>query len=104
LETNPPSTDYALSRYEAARELQAMLKEWQAQRPLPTQEMRSLADSIREMYLRGDRALKTAIETGFLEHVFEEESLIPLFQSWQNDKNLSEAFQFAQEWAGDHQR
>ncbi len=96
---NPVATDYVHSRFEAARELRGLLSHWAGLSTPPRSAISILIASVTKLYVGGDRSLRNAIVTGFLEHVFEESELIALFADWKDDAVLGEAYDEAMQWA-----
>jgi hypothetical protein len=60
------------------------------------------AGAVTELFLASGEDVRTAIETGFLEHVLETAALRPYFEHWSRDSNLREAWERALEWGKAH--
>jgi hypothetical protein len=60
------------------------------------------AGAVTELFLASGEDGRTAIETGFLEHVLETAALRPYFEHWSRDPNLREAWDRALEWGKAH--
>jgi len=97
-----PSEDDVFTRYEAAWTLVTWFQHLSS---LPEDTTLVLGNAVAEItkcYLEGDNEVKLAIENGFLEHVFEEAELRPLFSFWQKDDRLRAAWQGALAWGEEH--
>lgn len=55
--------------------------------------------AVTALYLASDDDVRTAIETGFLEHVLEDEEFRPSFAAWSEDDRLRPAWRAALAWA-----
>jgi hypothetical protein len=64
--------------------------------------LRAAADAITELFLASGEDVRTAIETGFLEHVLETAALRPYFDHWSRNSNLKEAWGRALVWGKAH--
>ena len=60
------------------------------------------AADVTELFLASGEDVRTAIETGFLEHILETAALRPYFERWSRDSNLREAWERALEWGKAH--
>lgn len=60
------------------------------------------AAGVTELFLASGADVRTAIETGFLEHVLETAALRPYFEHWSRDPSLREAWERALEWGKAH--
>ena len=60
------------------------------------------ASAVTKLFLASGTDVRTAIETGFLEHVLETAALRPYFEHWSLDSNLKEAWERALEWGKAH--
>lgn len=58
--------------------------------------------AVTELFLASGEDVRTAIQTGFLEHVLETAALRPYFEHWSRDSNLREAWERALEWGKAH--
>ena len=63
-----------------------------------------VVSQVTETYLAASADARNAIETGFLEHVFERADLVPLFESWRLNPELSEAYELCLAWGRAHRR
>jgi hypothetical protein len=61
-----------------------------------------VASAVTSLYLDSDEDVRTAIETGFLEHALETTALRPYFQHWASDQRLKPAWNRALEWGKSH--
>jgi exonuclease V gamma subunit len=61
-----------------------------------------IVDAVTDLFLEGDQEIRRAIETGFLEHILEQEALGPRFKHWARDERLIEAWQLALAWGRSH--
>jgi hypothetical protein len=96
-----PEDGVAFSRYQAAWTLLSWfqhLSRLADTSPL----LRNAASAVTQLYLESDTEVRTAIETGFLEHVLEDEEFRPLFAGWEQDSRLREAWQAALAWGEAH--
>ena len=60
------------------------------------------ASAVTAAYLSGSPEVQNAIETGFLEHVFEVTQLRRHYAHWASDPRLAEAYASALEWGEAH--
>jgi len=97
-----PQDGVALTRYEAAWTLQAWFDHLAGGPEKAGDVLLETAAAVTRLYLDGDSAVREAIETGFLEHVLEQERLRPLFEHWHADERLREAWQAALAWGEAH--
>jgi|ERR1043166_5986807 hypothetical protein len=88
-------------RYEAAGELEALF-DHVADDPTSGDTLVEMTAAVTEFFLAGDQSVRTAIETGFLEHALEQPRLRPLFAHWANDDRLRRAWQLCSEWGEAH--
>lgn len=96
-----PDNDEIQGRYEAARSLHVWfchLLEMKDTSAVLT----AAAGAVTELFLASGEDVRTAIETGFLEHVLETAALRPYFEHWSRDSNLREAWERALEWGKAH--
>jgi len=96
-----PQGGVALTRYEAAGELEAWfdhLAHMEDTRAI----LQSAVDAVTTLFLAGDGDVRRAIETGFLEHVLEQAPMRPLFSHWAHDERLQEAWRLALAWGKAH--
>ena len=97
-----PQEPECLSRYEAAHLLVRLAEECEVNGACS--DLKQLVDAVTEAYLNGDDDVRTAIETGFLEHAFEHAPLVPYFSHWKDEPDLNAAHILAIEWASAHPR
>lgn len=64
--------------------------------------LQTVAAAVTDLFLRSDSDVQTALETGFLEHVLEQEHLRSFFAHWNEDPRPSEAHQRALAWGESH--
>ncbi|HKW61596.1 MAG TPA: hypothetical protein VJN89_03540 [Candidatus Acidoferrum sp.] len=96
-----PDENIALPRQEAAGELEVWFDHLSAKKD--TQKMlKDVVAAVTELFLNGDDEIRSAIETGFLEHVLEQDSLRPWFSHWAEDERLSKTWQRALAWGQAH--
>ena len=60
------------------------------------------AAAVTELFLTSGEDVRTAIETGFLEHILETAALRPYFEHWSHDSNLRKVWERALEWGKAH--
>jgi len=65
-------------------------------------EIKSAARAITDLFLASGEEIQLAIEQGFLEHALESGGLRPYFEHWSKDARLRETWLAATEWADDH--
>jgi hypothetical protein len=96
-----PEDGAAFSRYQAARVLVSWFQH--LSRLADTGPvLRDAASAVTQLFLESHAEVRTAIETGFLEHVLEDGEFHPLFASWEHDNHLREAWQAAMAWGEAH--
>jgi hypothetical protein len=98
-----PQDELAFDRYEAARTLEAWFDHLADAEGAWDVLSESAAD-VTTLFLAGTEEVRTAIETGFLEHVLEQTRLRPLFSDWQRDDRLRAAWENALAWGEAHPR
>lgn len=96
---NPDPTDTVHSRYDAARHLCRLLELWHRLPHRPADPIDSIVDGVTQLFRAGDAALQTAIETGFLEHVFHTAELVSLFGHWKDEPVFKAAYDNAMQFA-----
>lgn len=92
-----PKSEWAPSRYEAAHTLNNLIrKSWTEISP-------RLAEWIKgrlgQFYLSSDDSVRLSLETGTLEHLFEDREIRQYFSGWNNDQGLRGAFQRSCDWS-----
>ena len=97
-----PQEPECLSRYEAAHFLVRLAEECEVDGAYS--DLKQLVEVVTETFLNGDDDVRTAIETGFLEHAFEHAPLVPYFSHWKDEPELNAAHVLAIEWANAHPR
>ncbi len=102
--TSPEQYEDLHSRYEAAGELAGFLELAWKHRQETEELVTTLVDRVTRLYLESDEALRNCIETGFLEHALERPALRPLFQRWEHQPELIDAYRGAMEWGLAHER
>lgn len=96
-----PGSGIALSRYEAAGELEAWF-DHVASMEDTRDVIQGVVSEVTTLFLTGDQDVRRAIETGFLEHVLEQATMRPLFSHWAHDERLQEAWRLALAWGKAH--
>jgi len=96
-----PEKEIAFSRYEAAWTLVSWFQHLSRLEDTISI-LRDAASAITQLYLESDAEVRAAIETGFLEHVLEDEEFHPLFAGWAHDDRLQETWQAAMVWGKAH--
>jgi len=96
-----PEGGVAFSRYQAAWTLLSWFQHL-SRLADTTLVFHEAAAAVTQLYLESDTEVRTAIETGFLEHVLEDEEFRPLFAGWEQDNRLREAWQAAMAWGDAH--
>ena len=96
-----PEPGVALSRYEAAGELERWFDDLAA-REDTHEVLHGLVASVTELFLSSDDNVRRAIETGFLEHVLEQRALRHFFSHWAYDERLQDAWRHALAWGDAH--
>lgn len=85
--------DWCDSRYTASWDCANWLKaKW---RQLSGEQRADWKVWLSTLYARGDAALRQAIETGLLEHMFADREIAKYFQDWRDDATLGEAYRLA---------
>ena len=103
LKTVPGDSDAGvMGGFEAALELAAWMKHLKDMEAKPV--ISDLVSRLEELFRQGDDTLRNRIETGVLEHVLESKRMRPYFQHWSSDPALKESFQFAMQWALEHEK
>jgi hypothetical protein len=97
-----PQDGPALTRYEAAGELEAWFDHLAGMSEDGGAILRASAAAVTQAFLAGDDAVRRAIEHGFLEHVLEQSGLRPLFEHWATDSRLEGAWRTALAWGQAH--
>ena len=92
------------SRFEAAQEMRSWLEKLWEQRPETEAMIQRVVQRVTEVFLEGDPAIRNCIETGFLEHVFEREELVTLFEEWKSHPELATTHEHCVEWGAGHRR
>ncbi len=96
-----PEAEGVLGRWEAAQVLLSWF--WHlSQMPDTASVLQDTAAAVADLYLASDDGVRTAIETGFLEHALEEEGFRPLFANWAQQDQLRPAWQAALAWGQAH--
>lgn len=91
------------SRYEAAAELEGWFDHMADSKGTEAEiVMAETAAAVTALYLDSDEDGQRAIETGFLEHVLEQERLRPWFAHWASDARLRDAWDAALAWGRAH--
>lgn len=98
----PQGEDFVMSRYEAAQTMAGWIKHLWGKRPETDAILQQVAATLKQAYVNGQEEIKQCLVNGVLEHVFEEQDLIALFQDWKQDGRLRGAYDAALEWAKAH--
>lgn len=96
-----PQDDEGATRFEAAYELEVCFDDI-SKRSDADAMLTELADAVTQLYLASDEPVRNAIETGFLEHLFEQRDHRRFFAHWESDVRLHEAWQLCTEWGEAH--
>ena len=88
-------------RYEAAESLHVWFRHLLGMED-SSNVLATAADAVTTLYLESDENVRTAIETGFLEHALETAALRPYFEHWAYDPRLQPAWERALEWGKAH--
>ncbi len=97
-----PLTDLGMDVHSAARSFDAWIRECHRDKEGDQEAAHCLQWGIRviaKLYRGGSRRVRLRLVTLLLEHLFEDEGLAALFESWRRDKVLRRAFDQAMEWA-----
>ena len=97
-----PTDASAFNRYQAAWTLVSWFQHLSRLGADIAPVLRDTVTAVTALYLAGDDDVRTAIETGFLEHVLEDEEFRPLFAAWADDNQLRPAWQAALAWGEAH--
>ena len=89
------------TRYEAAGDLEVCFDDI-SKRSDADERLTELAAAVTQLFLASDESVQRAIETGFLEHVFEQPTLRRFFAHWETDDRLQEAWQMCSAWGDAH--
>jgi hypothetical protein len=101
LASDPPETDWVHRGFEAGHLLAAWFKHLHGIAGTK-QVLTSAAAQLTEAYRKSDKKARNRIETGALEHIFEQPALRAYFVEWRNDPELGEAYKWAVRWGDDH--
>jgi len=96
-----PQDGIGLRRYEAAGGLESWIDHL-SNTEGTLGNLHEVAAAVTALYLESDSDVRMAIETGFLEHVLEQDKLRPLFSHWAEDERLKESWQRALAWGEAH--
>jgi hypothetical protein len=97
-----PQGGVALTRYEAASELEAWFDHVAHLEEDMRDILQSAVNTVTTLFLTGDHETRNAIETGFLEHVLEQAGMRSLFSHWASDERLADAWRHALAWGRAH--
>ena len=95
---NPPEGEFVGNRTVEGHALQNWLKALWENREANSQLIKEIKETVTELYRSGDPGVRYAIETAFLEHLFENAELVDFFSDWGNDPLLKGAYSRAREW------
>lgn len=93
-----PSSDVALSRWEAATEFLGWFAYLWDDPSVDESLLSEAKDQLRKLYLEGSVDARKALIQGTLEHLFENASVRNFFADWLNDPTLQKAYGEATEW------
>jgi hypothetical protein len=96
-----PQESITLSRQEAAGELEGWFDHL-ADREDTHGILQEVVGAVTELYLSSNEEVRSAIETGFLEHVLEQTRLRFWFSHWARDERLHDVWQRALAWGEAH--
>ena len=96
-----PSGGVALSRYDAAGELERWF-DYLAERDDARGILQGVVTEVTNLFLTSDDKIRGAIETGFLEHVLEQRQLRHFFSHWAYEERMQDAWRHALEWGDAH--
>ena len=88
-------------RYEAAESLHVWFRHLAGMEGA-SDVLTAAANGLMKLYLESGEGVRTAIETGFLEHALETAALRPYFEQWGSDPRLQPAWKRALEWGDAH--
>lgn len=88
---NPPDGEFVANRTVEAHSPQNWLKYLWENKELNTELIREITEMATDLYKTGDDGVRYAIETAFLEHLFENRELADHFSDWMNDPLLKAA-------------
>ena len=94
-------SDEIQGRYEAAQSLHVWFRHL-ASVDGTSPVLAAAAVGIKNLYLQSGEDVRTAIETGFLEHALETTDLRLYFQEWSSDPRLAPAWKRALAWGESH--
>jgi hypothetical protein len=101
LASDPPEADWVHGGFEAGYLLAAWFKHLHG-----TSGTRNVlagaATQLTDAYRKSDEKSRNRIETGALEHMFEQPALRAYFADWRDDPDLREAYKWAVRWGDDH--
>jgi hypothetical protein len=98
---DPPETDWVHGGFEAGHLLAAWFKHLHS--TSGTQKvLAGAASQLTAAYRKSDKKSRNRIETGALEHIFEQPALRLYFAEWCDDPDLREAYKWAVRWGDDH--
>jgi hypothetical protein len=89
------------TRYEAAQELEVCFDDISMRSDSDVM-LIEIAVAVTQLFLVSDESVRHAIETGFLEHVFEQPKLRRFFAHWETDDRLREAWRLCSAWGDAH--
>jgi hypothetical protein len=96
-----PRAGVPLTRYGAAGELEGWIDHLSNMQDTEII-LQEVAAAVTDLFLSSDDSVRGAIETGFLEHVLEQNKLRPLFAHWSGDERLKDTWQRALDWGEAH--
>ncbi|MFZ0520416.1 MAG: hypothetical protein WAL95_05305 [Candidatus Acidiferrales bacterium] len=99
--TDSSDSDWILGGFEASHELAAWIKHLYVIAGT-SKIISGAAAQLTTAYRRADDRTRKRIETGALEHIFEQPALRTYFAEWRDDPELQEAYKWAAAWGDDH--
>jgi hypothetical protein len=90
------------TRWEAAQTLEVWFDHLADMEEDTTDVLERVAGQITELYLASGEDVRAAIDTGFLEHVLEQQRLRQYFAHWGDDDRLRDAWDNALAWGEAH--
>ena len=95
---NPPDGEFTANRTVEGSSLQEWFKVLWKNKEANTILISEMKKMAAEVYNAGDDGVKYAVETAFLEHLFEDPEIASYFSDWREDAILKPAYERAMEW------
>lgn len=90
-----PDVDWIPTRYTAGWDLANWFKALWQDKQTPRGVLKEIKDWLAHVYMSSDQAVRDAIITAFLEHVFEKKGIVRFFSDWKVHPELADAVQDA---------